>query len=70
MRAYSTADISLEDLHELNNELGPDFELQVDERQTFYKGGIPPSWVVFFADAGWLIKALGGGCHRMANEIL
>jgi hypothetical protein len=58
MRVYSTSDIPLEDLHKLSDDLGPDFELQVDESQMFYKGGVPPSWVVFFATPDWLIKAL------------
>jgi hypothetical protein len=58
MRAYSTSDIPLEGLQRFSDELGPDFDVQVDERQMFYKGGVPPSWVVFFTNADWLIKLL------------
>lgn len=59
MRAYSTSDIPLENLQRFSAELRPDFDIQVDERQMFCKGGVPPSWVVFFTNADWLIKLLG-----------
>ncbi len=58
MRALSTRDISLEDLRNLSAELGPDFEMEIDERQTVLKSAAPPSWVMFFAEADWWIKLL------------
>jgi len=58
MRAYSTADVPLDELRNLSTELCPDFQIQIDERQMFYKGGLPPSWLAFLADADWLMKLL------------
>lgn len=41
MRVYSTSDISLQELHAAGNELGPEFQIEVDESQMFYKGAFP-----------------------------
>ena len=59
MRAISTRDVSLEDLRDLSTKLGPDFALEIDESQRFYKSASPPSWVTLFAQANWWIKVLG-----------
>ncbi len=39
MRVLSTGDVPLEDLRKLSAELGPDFHVEVDERQMFFKSG-------------------------------
>ena len=70
MRAYSTSDISLEELRELSSELGPDFQVQIDERQMFYKGGVPPSRVAFFANPDWLIQMLELSVGLYVAEII
>jgi len=70
MRVKSTNDISLEDLRKLGTELGPDFEIVVDESQRFYKSGDAPSWVRFFADADWWIKLLAAYAGLYIAEIV
>jgi hypothetical protein len=60
MRVKRTKDVSLEDLRNLNTELGVTFEIQIDETPRLYKGGsVLPSWVRFFAEADWWIKLFG-----------
>jgi hypothetical protein len=44
--------------------------MQVDEAQMFYKGGIPPSWVVFFANPDWLIQLLKLSVGPYVAEII
>lgn len=58
MRAQSTADVSLEDLRKLVAELGPDFRIEVDENQIFFRSVSAPSWVAFFAEADWWVTLL------------
>jgi len=58
VRVLSTADVSLEDLQNLAVELGPDFQIQVDEHQIFFRSVTAPSWVAFFADASWWLTLL------------
>ena len=70
MRALSTADISLDYLRQLSSELGPEFGLDVDERQVVFKSAHPPSWIVFFADADWWIKALTAYAGLYVAEIV
>lgn len=59
LRVISTSDLSLEDLRDLSKELGPDFEMDVDERQRFYRSYVPPSWIKFLAEADWWTNLLG-----------
>ena len=70
MRAYSTADIPLEELHKLSDELGPHFQMQVDEGEMFHKGGISPSWVMFFAHPDWLTQMLELSAGLYVAEII
>lgn len=70
MRVKSTEDISLENLRKLGTELGPDFEMVVDESQRFYKSGDAPSWIRFFADADWWIKLLAAYAGLYVAEIV
>ena len=58
MKAHSTSDVSLDLLRELRHELAPEIELEVDDRQTFFKSAEPPSWVAFLAESEWWAKAL------------
>jgi len=55
----STRDVPLEALHELSRELGSEFSLEVDERQTVLKSADPPSWVVFLAKPDFWLHLLG-----------
>jgi hypothetical protein len=70
MRVKWTKDVSLTDLLNLRDELGKEFDLQIDETPRLYKGGVPPSWVRFLAEADWYIKVLGGYAALYVAEIV
>jgi hypothetical protein len=70
MRALSTSDVSLDQLRRLSSELGPDFELDVDERQIVFKSVHAPSWIMFFANADWWVQALGAYAAIYVAEIV
>jgi hypothetical protein len=70
MKALSTSDVSLEALEALRRELSPDIELNVEERQFFFKSAEPPSWVVFLAQADWWIKILAGYAALYVAELV
>lgn len=70
MRAQSTADISLEILRAVGEELGTDFHLEIDERQIFLKSAEPPSWVTFIAEADWWVKAMAAYAALYIAEIV
>lgn len=69
MRVTSTRDVSLEDLRNLSDTLGPEFNLEINESQVSGPADLPlvrrispphPSWVAFFSDADAWIKLVGG----------
>jgi hypothetical protein len=59
MRVKWTEDVPLEQLRNLDTELGSDFEIHIDENPRCYKSASPPSWVRLFAEANWLTQLLG-----------
>jgi len=70
MRALSTSDVPLDQLKNLSSELGQDFALDIDERQVVFKSAHAPSWIMFFADADWWVKALGAYAAIYVAEIV
>jgi len=70
VKILSTEDISLEDLRDLQRELRPSVELEVQENQYFFKSAEPPSWIAFFADGSWWLKAFGAYAALYVAEIV
>jgi hypothetical protein len=70
MRAFATSDVPIEAIQELARDLGPDFELEVDDRQISLKSADPPSWVLFLANADWWIKVLAAYAAVYVAEIV
>ena len=70
MRVLATSDVPIETIQELNRDLIPDFELEVDDHQIFLKSAEPPSWVTFLANADWWIKVLAAYAAVYIAEIV
>lgn len=70
MKAVSTGDIDLSVLRETAEELGPEIELEVSDRQIFLKSAEPPSWVTFLADADWWVQAGAAYAALYVAEII
>jgi len=70
MRALATSDVPVDALKELSRDLGPDFELAVDDRQIFLKSAAAPSWVTFLASADWWVHVLAAYSAIYIAEIV
>lgn len=70
MKAHSTSDVPLDLLRELRDELAPAIELEVGDRQTFFRSAEPPSWVAFLAESEWWVKVLGAYAALYVAEIV
>ena len=70
MRLQSTCDIPLKLLREFSSNLQHDIEVEVDENQTVFRSAEPPSWIAFFAQADWWIKALAAYGALYVAEIV
>jgi hypothetical protein len=71
MRVTWTKDVSLEELRNLDTELGAEFEIQIDATPRMYKGGtVLPSWVRFYAENDWWINGLGAYAAIYVAEIV
>ena len=70
MKAYCTADVPLSLLREFQRELAPDIDLEIEERQAFFKSAEAPSWVIFFAESEWWVKALAAYAALYVAELV
>ena len=70
MKVISTSDVPLSALRSLADELGEEFELEVDESQVFLRSTDPPSWVTFLAEASWWNKLLGAYAALYVAELV
>lgn len=70
IRVHSTSGVSLDATRHVANATGTELPIEVDEGQTFFKGGTPPSWVTFFREADLWIKALGAYVAIYVAEIV
>lgn len=70
MRIISTADVSLDSVRELANDLGTELPTEVDESQIFMRSTEPPSWVSLLADADVWVKLLGAYAALFVAELV
>ena len=70
MKATATSDVDQQALELLCNQLQPDLDLSLDEHAIILRSAEPPSWVQFFAEAPWWIKALGAYAALYIAEIV
>lgn len=70
MKAIATSDIDHRVLVALRDDLCPDIELTLDDRSISLKSVEPPSWIQFFADGPWWLKALGAYAALYTAEIV
>ena len=70
LKAVSTGDVSLKILRDLSEELAPEIELEVDDRQIFLRSAEPPSWLTFLAEADWWMQALAAYAALYVAEIV
>lgn len=70
MKAIATSDIDRQVLEVLRDELSLDLELALDERSIAHKAIEPPSWIQFFAEGSWWLKALGAYAALYVAEIV
>ena len=70
MRIISTADVSLDSVRDLANDLGTEFRTKVDESQIFMRSTEPPSWVAVPADADLWVKLLGAYAALFVAELV
>lgn len=70
MKIHSTSDVPLAVLREFQRELQPALQVEVQERQYFFKSAEPPSWIAFLADADWWVKAVGAYAALYVAEIV
>jgi hypothetical protein len=59
MKVTATSDIDLGALQLYWSELENDLGVLIEERTIFLRSVEPPSWIQFFADSAWWVKALG-----------
>jgi hypothetical protein len=70
MKATATSDVDHAALELLREQLQPDLELSLDEHAIILRSAEPPSWVQFFAEAPWWIKALEAYAALYVAEIV
>jgi len=70
LKAVSTGDVSLKILRDLSEELAPEIELEVDDRQIFMRSAEPPSWLTLLAEADWWIQGLAAYAALYVAEIV
>jgi len=56
---HSTSDVPMIALRQVVEDLSPDIDVTIDERQFFLKAAEPPSWIQLIAEADWWIKIFG-----------
>lgn len=69
LKVTSTRDVPLEVLHDLREQLGPDFDLEVNGQVAFFSAE-PPSWITFIAQGSWWIQALSAYAALYVAEIV
>jgi len=70
MRAHSTRDVSLEILREFGEDLGSDFDLEVDDSQTMLLSEGPPSWIHLIAQSEWWLNGLAVASALYVAELI
>jgi hypothetical protein len=59
MKITATSDIDLTELQPYWSELESELAVLIEERTVFLRSVNPPTWIQFFADSAWWVKALG-----------
>lgn len=69
LKVISTSDVPLEFLDELENELGPHYQVNTNSRIALCSIE-PPSWVTFLADAPWWLQAFSAYAAMYIGSIV
>lgn len=70
MRARSTDDVSIQILREFREDLGLDFDLEVDEGQTMLLSMEPPSWIHLLAQSEWWVGMFAAASALYVAELV
>ncbi len=70
MRALSTADVPLERLREFGEDLGPEFEFEIEEGRVVLLSVEPPSWIHLIADSSWWVSLFSAAAALYVAEIV
>lgn len=70
MRVLSTDDVPLECLSEFGDDLGPEFEFEIEEGRVVLLSVQPPSWIHLIADSSWWVSLFSAAAALYVAEIV
>lgn len=70
MRALSTADVPIQPLKEFGEDVGPEFEFEIEDGRVALLSAEPPSWIHLIADSSWWISLFSAAAALYMAEIV